>query len=118
MKVYHQTGTLWEDYAPEAAERGSLARPAFVGWTGLVPIAVLFEYVFGIQADEKHNKIVWEVNLTERHGIQNYPFGGADVDLLCEARTEEERPNITVRSSSPVTVEVHWKDEIFTVKSF
>ncbi len=118
VKVYHQTGTLWEDYAPEAAERGSLARPAFVGWTGLVPIAVLFEYVFGIQADEKHNKIVWEVNLTERHGIQNYPFGGADVDLLCEARTEEERPNITVRSSSPVTVEVHWKDEIFTVKSF
>lgn len=114
VKVYNETGTLWENYAPETAEHGSHSRPKFVGWTGLTPIAILFEYVFGIRTDETNRKIVWRVSLTERHGIINYPFDGADVDLICEAHTADERPKITVKSSCPVTVEVHWKDEVFT----
>ncbi len=117
VRVFNETGTLWENYAPEEAARGSHSRPKFVGWTGLTPIAVLFEYVLGIRADDEHEKIVWHVNRTERHGIENYPFGGLSVDLLCEAREERERPRITVRSDRPVTVEVHWNGEFFKVES-
>ena len=117
VQVYNETGTLWENYAPEEISRGSHSRPKFVGWTGLTPVAILFEYVFGIRTDEQNYKIIWHINRTERHGIENYPFGDASVDLLCEARAENERPVITVKSDRPVQVEVHWNGEVFMVES-
>lgn len=116
VQVYNETGTLWENYAPEEITRGSHSRPNFVGWTGLSPIAILFEYVLGIRTDDESGKIVWHVNRTERHGIFDYPFGGGSVDLLCEARTEDERPQITVRSDKPVCVEVYWEKGSFTIQ--
>ena len=118
VKVFCDTGTLWENYAPETIERGSHSNPDFVGWTGLIPIAVLFEYVFGLRPDEKAGKIVWIVNRTERHGVENYPFSGKTLDLLCEARADEtERPVITATGAPGVPVEVHWNGEVFTVIS-
>ena len=107
VEVFQRTGTLWENYSPERAEKGQ-AKPDFVGWTGLAPITILFEYVFGIQADTKANKIVWRVHLTEEHGIANYAFGNATVSLLCAARKENEEPKIVVMSDNPVEVEVIW----------
>ena len=108
VKVFNQTGTVWENYAPEYPKEG-WARPDFVGWTGLIPVAVLFEYVFGIQADAKNHEIVWRVNLTERHGIEQYPFDGLFVDLLCEAREDASaEPVITVKCDSPVRVRIIW----------
>lgn len=108
VDVYNKTGTLWENYAPESSSKGGAAKDDFVGWTGLAPISVLFEYVFGIQPDSERNKIVWRINRTERHGILNYPFGDATLDLICEARKENEPPNITVCSNKPVTIEIYW----------
>ena len=32
LKVYKNTGTFWEYYAPEHEEPGFMARPNFVGW--------------------------------------------------------------------------------------
>ena len=109
VEVFRSTGTVWENYAPESTNHGSIAKPDFVGWTGLIPIAVLFEYVFGIQADTKQNEIIWRVTLTEKHGIKQYPFGGRFVDLCCEARTDDSvEPVVTVTSDTPVTVRVIW----------
>ena len=110
VKVYNATGTLWENYKPDSAEPGNPARKAFVGWTGLAPISVFFEYVLGIRANVSENVIVWNVNKTERHGIERYPFGcDTLVDLVCEARTvADDEPMITVRSDKPVTVIVKW----------
>ncbi len=48
VRVYKDTGTLWENYAPERAAQGNRAKDDFVGWSGLAPIAGLFEYVFGL----------------------------------------------------------------------
>ena len=110
VKVFNETGTVWENYAPESASRGNPSGADFVGWTGLVPIAVLIEYVFGIQADAKNDEIVWRVNLTEKHGIEKYPFGGKFVDLCCEARENTAaEPVITVKCDSPVRVRVIWE---------
>ena len=109
VEVYEKTGTLWENYSPEFAAQGA-AKADFVGWTGLAPINILFEYVFGIQADMQADKIVWRINLTEKHGIENYPFGDRTVSLVCDARmTETEEPRLTVKSDKPVTVEIIWK---------
>jgi glycogen debranching enzyme len=105
VKVFNDTGTVWENYAPEKAAPGA-AREDFVGWTGLLPISVLFEYVFGIRTDPIRNKITWNLTEPERHGVQRYPFGDAAVDLIAEAETEGAPRRVTVRSEKPVDVEV------------
>uniref|UniRef100_UPI0040563C4A hypothetical protein n=1 Tax=Acetatifactor sp. TaxID=1872090 RepID=UPI0040563C4A len=81
-----------------------------MGWTGLIPIAVLIEYVLGIQADRQKNEIVWRINRTERHGIERYPFGDKLVDLVCEAREgKEKEPQVTIHCAAPVTVRIIWE---------
>ena len=109
VKVFNETGTVWENYSPEHLRPGAPAKSDFVGWTGLSPVAVLIEYVFGIKADAKNDEIVWRVNLTEKHGFEQYPFGGRFVDLVCEAREDTKaEPVITVKCDSPVKVRVIW----------
>ena len=111
VSVFEKTGTLWENYSPEYPEHGNPAKDRFVGWTGLSPISIMFEYVFGIRSDTQHNKIVWNVNLCERHGINRYPFKGAEVGLICEARNKGEKPVIHVKSKIPFTLEIHWDSD-------
>lgn len=116
VAVFRETGTLYENYAPETAAPGSPAKPDFVGWTGLAPIAVLFEYVFGIRPDAVNRRITWHIRLTGRHGIRRYRLGDATVDLLCEARpSADAEPTVSVRSDRPVTVEVLWGSHRRTV---
>ena len=69
-----------------------------------MPISVLFEYVFGIKPDASQGKIVWDVNLTQKHGIEQYPFGtDGELTLVCEARNNvNERPEIILHSNIPV----------------
>ena len=112
-QVYNNTETLWENYAPEKAEPGfafgQFAAKDFVGWTGLAPISILYEYVMGIKGDPVHNKICWNVNLTEAHGIVDYPFGDQAVTLRCESRSDvTEEPMITAECGIPLELEVHW----------
>lgn len=111
VKVYKQTGTVWENYAPEKVAHGEPAKADFVGWTGLVPICVLFEFVFGIKPDSKSNKITWNIKRLERHGIMKYPFKNRTIDFLCGARADGEKPDVTIRSDIPVTVELIWNNQ-------
>jgi len=114
-EVFKETGTLYENYAPEFVAdgkpaRGSSSKPEFVGWTGLIPISVMFEYVFGIKPDAAGNKITWHVNLLEKHGVEKYPFGTeGELTLICEARKNpQEKPQITLKSNVAVDVEIIW----------
>ncbi len=114
VKAFVKTGTLWENYSPEKeGEKGNIAKDNFVGWTGLSPISVLFEYVFGIKSIAKENKIIWDVKLLEKHGISKYPLGSGDVDLICEKREADEKPVITIQADFPVIVEVKWQGGTF-----
>lgn len=114
VEVFRQTGTLFENYAPEYIAPGQPAKRDFVGWSGLTPISILFEYVFGIRPDYVNNKIIWHINLHEHHGIRQYPFGEATVDLECDP-SNEGFPSICVKCDKPITVEVHYKDQIQTI---
>jgi hypothetical protein len=110
LRVWTKTGTLWENYAPDADEPGTPAKRDFVGWTGLPPIAVLLEHRFGLRPDVPAATLVWDVRLTEAHGVERYPFGSQGVlDLRCAARRDAcERPVITVRSPVPLTIDLRW----------
>lgn len=118
VEVFNRTGTLYENYAPETSAPGNPAKKDFVGWTGLAPISILFEYVFGIHPDAVNHRLTWNVNLTERHGICNYRLGDATVDLICEKRdSSDEMPQITLKSDIPVTAEIICNGTTFAVTS-
>ena len=109
-EVFKKTGTLWENYAPERIEQGNAAKPDFVGWSGLPPIAVLFEYVFGLRADVHKSKLLWDIRLLDEHGIDNYPFGNkGNLKLWCGKRLSGgERPEVTAESDFPLDIELRW----------
>lgn len=110
VDVFKSTGTVWENYSPEHKRQGTPAKSDFVGWTGLIPIAVLIEYVLGITSDAKNREMIWRINLTEEHGIERYPFEGKTVDLMCKARADKsEEPQVTVRCDAPVNVRIIWE---------
>ncbi len=109
VNVYNESGTLYENYAPESDSIGNPAKPDFVGWTGLAPISIMFEYVFGIHPNAQQKKLTWHINLTEKHGIRQYPLGDATVDLICHERASyDAAPSIALRSDKPITLEIEW----------
>ena len=109
VTAFEETGTLWENYAPERPVPGDPAKPDFVGWTGLAPITLLFEYVFGLHPEASENRLTWDIRLTEEHGVRRYPLGDATLTLHCAARADEkEKPAVTICSDRPLTVELRW----------
>ena len=60
--------TLWENYAPDVVAPGGHSKPGYVGWTGLPPIAVLLEDIFGLTPDAPANHLTWDVRLLENMG--------------------------------------------------
>ena len=112
FKVWQDTGTFWEYYAPEEVAPGFMARKDFVGWTGLPPIAVFIEYILGIQSDFSEGKVEWDVHQTEAHGIERYPFGPEGVISLKAAarKSLSEKPVITVTTNIPFDLTVSWGD--------
>jgi hypothetical protein len=118
VEVFKDTNTVFENYAPEYVNNGrpSQGKPAmkdFVGWTGISPISILFEFVFGIKPDAGNNKIVWDVTLLEKHGIEQYPFKtDGELTLICnERKSQDEKPEITFKSNIPLELEIIWGSE-------
>ena len=114
---YDDKHTLWENYAPDAVEPGSHSKPGYVGWTGLPPIAVLLEDVFGIEPDANANQITWHVRLLDEHGVRHYPFGlNGRLNLKCDRRnSRHDRPSIEVHADIPLTLKVIWEGGTETV---
>jgi hypothetical protein len=111
VKVFEQTGTLWENYAPDSIEPGNIARSDFVGWSGLPSVAVLFEYVFGLRAEVPKQFLTWDIHLLEEFGVMQYPFGSQGLlDIHCaERHSSTERPDIQIHANIPITLELLWE---------
>ena len=107
-KVFNRTGTVWENYAPESPRPGEPAKKDFVGWTGLSPIAVTIEHLFGITADAGHARLTWRIGETARHGVERYPLKDGWVTLICPAHAPGEEPDIELQGTTAATVEVIW----------
>ena len=103
--------TLWENYAPDFIAPGDHSKPGYVGWTGLPPIAVLMEDVFGLSPDAVLNRLTWHVRLMDEHGVRRYPFGPTGMlDLKCLSRKSRlDQPSIEIHSDISFTLEVIWE---------
>jgi hypothetical protein len=110
VAVFERTGTVWENYAPEIVAAGNPAKGDFVGWGGLGPVAVLFEHVMGLRPDVPSNTLIWDVRLTEAHGVRQYPFGTQGLlDVRVAARAHErDRPVIDVTSNCDLQIALRW----------
>jgi hypothetical protein len=114
IDVFEKTGTVWEYYAPESADPGFMARPDFVGWGGIPPVAVLLEFILGIKADIPEKTLYWNINLTDDNGIDKYPFGKDGlVSLNCQKRnSSQDIPLFEAKSTVPLKLVVTCNSEI------
>ena len=80
--VFARTGTVWENYAPEALNPGQPAMKDFVGWSGLGPIVYLLEFAIGLKPDAPANTLTWNLASNGRTGCVRYRFASHVVDLL------------------------------------
>lgn len=118
---YH---TLWECYAPEGGGPATrwdgilLSRQDFVGWTGLGPIAMLYENILGLDLRGADNRIVWTITRADSHGVRSLPFRGHPVDLLATPGPGG-RLVLETRTKEPFTLEIHHRGRtvIFDVPS-
>jgi hypothetical protein len=118
LEVYKKTNTFWEYYAPESTDPGLLARPDFIGWTGLVPVSVLFESIFGINTNYLKKSIDWRVNLTAEHGIDRYPIGpDGMLSFKCAARNSvRQKPSVEVNSNLEMKLQLSWEGGSETIQ--
>jgi hypothetical protein len=84
--VLDETGTIWENYQPDDMAPGIPARPDFVGWSGLGPIALLIEQILGIELNAAERVIRWRIQEPHAHGIENLPFMGTRVNLWTDGK--------------------------------
>ncbi len=117
-EVFKKTNTFWEYYAPETADPGLLARPDFIGWTGLVPVSILFESIFGINVNFLKKTIQWHVNLTDEHGIDRYPIGpDGMLSFKSAARiSAKQRPSIEINSNMELKLLLSWEGGSETIQ--
>lgn len=119
LAVYKDTGTIWENYAPEKAAPGKPARREFVGWSGLGPTAILYEQVLGIEADGVDHTLTWRMHRRDRHGLKQLAFGQVEVDVIARARKEPDSPLvIEVKCDGPFTLVVIQPDERLARRTF
>jgi hypothetical protein len=108
--VFQNTGTLWENYAPESPAPGKPAGRDFVGWTGLSAISIPIEYLIGLRPVHEGAGLLWDIRLTERHGILRYPAGSNNfVDLVCEARHDQHQPPVvSISTKAPIEITMNY----------
>lgn len=122
-EVFKRTGTIWENYAPDAAEpgrheSGELVKGDFVGWSGIGPILYLIEYGIGLKADASSNLIEWRLNLHGRSGCKNFRFNNQSASLEAVAKGDGTA-SITVVSGGEFDLRVihQGRTQVFRVKS-
>lgn len=108
VSVYNQTNDLRENYAPDKVQGNDGKN--FVGWTGLVPITDLFEYIFGIRPNVPENILLLDVRLTDEYGVKQYPYGKLGLlDIQIKKRKSvAEKPTGIIITNVPLKVLMKW----------
>jgi len=106
---FEETGSVWEHHAPDE-EGGGRGRKDFVGWTGITPIAVLFEFIFGLRPEHTRNRLTWHIRGVEGFSVERYPFGSAGLlHLKLEPRASVlDRPIVEITGNLDVDIELTW----------
>ncbi len=105
--VFKDSGTVYENYAPDHFAPGNRSKADFAGWTGCGPTQLLFENVMGIKPDANKQSITWILRRTDRHGVQQLKRGGNTVSVICEKRVAKEGTAILhVECNSPIKLNI------------
>lgn len=129
-EVFSQTGTLWENYAPDRVDGilnpgvhdytdAEFCRKDFVGWTGLGPISLLIENILGFRMNGASNTINYYLERSDRHGIQNLRMANVTTSIITEDRKADiNKATVNVESDKPYTLIIHFNGTInrFDVK--
>ncbi|MFB3923083.1 MAG: trehalase family glycosidase [Terriglobia bacterium] len=108
-RVFAKTGTIWENYSPDAVQQGQPAKGDFVGWSGLGPIGYLLEYGIGLRPDAPHNELTWDLQPGGRQGCERYRFGGHVVSLVATPEPREpKRARIAVEADGAFRLRVEF----------
>ncbi|MEM7334934.1 MAG: trehalase family glycosidase [Chloroflexota bacterium] len=101
--VFQETGTLWQNYAPEQTAPGEPSKADFWGVSAITPIAILLEDVIGIHVDWPQSRVYWDRRLKTNgaYGVKNYPLG---VDGILDLVGDEEK--LVVTTDTPFTLVV------------
>ena len=106
-------GSIWEAYAPEyylpSTEKtyGQIARPNFVGWSGLGPIAMLIEQILGFRLNAVQNQVTWNISTPGQHGVENLLFNGKTLSLTCDGyHADGEKTSIAVTTTGTLTLAI------------
>ncbi|MGC9066471.1 MAG: amylo-alpha-1,6-glucosidase [Candidatus Ratteibacteria bacterium] len=103
---------IWEAYSPEffmpatVKETGNLVRNAFVGWSGLGPIAMLIENILGFTLDASSNTIYWNISAECTHGIKNLKFNKKSVSLVCYKKNGIQKRKIAIETTETLNVAI------------
>jgi glycogen debranching enzyme len=116
VAVFRETGTIWENYAPQSIAHGEPAKGDFVGWTGLGPIAFFIEYAVGIRADALADKVTWDVRSPRRVGVERFWFAGKTVSLVCEEADATGTRAVTIQSTGSFHLTISWQGKTTTVQ--
>lgn len=116
VRIYKQTGTIWENYAPQRLTQGDPSRKDFVGWSGMGPILYFIEYAIGIKPDAVSNTIIWNVRSDGKVGIENLWFNNKTVSLICEKADAKGCRLITAKSDGEFTLKINCGQKHKTLK--
>ncbi len=107
-EIFRKTHTVWENYAPDAAEPGKPAKQDFVGWSGLGPILYLIEYGIGIKVDAPSNLVTWHIRSPRRVGIERLWFNGRVASFFCDAPGPSGERKVHVESTDAFRLRIVW----------
>ncbi len=100
-QVFLDTGTFWENYAPETAAPGDPAEKEFIGTTGLATIVLLLEDIIGVTVEWPHRRVYFDrrLDLEQACGLRNYPVGPeGTLDLFAEGE------KLVISTDTPFTL--------------
>lgn len=105
--VAAETGTFFENYAPDAAAPGRPARAGCVGWGAVGPITLLLEFGIGLRANAALDELQWTVETLEECGCDRYFFRGTRVKIEAPGRSSFDEPlHVFVEAERPIRLVV------------
>jgi hypothetical protein len=117
--ICRETGTIWENYAPDAAvpgrhENGDPVVRDMVGWSGIGPILYFMEFAVGLRPDAPMHRLQWTIHSAMRSGCQRYRFDGHVVSLSALPDPGGRTVTITIASDGPFTLDVRYRGTAHT----
>ena len=112
--------SFYEVYDPDTVGQrakkinGDFVKTGFVGWTGIVPISLVFEQLIGVDVNALHYDIkgnnvpliTWTLHRSDKHGVSRMPVGKKDWITLVHHHTPDRHLEVAVSGAMYLKVEI------------